>query len=205
MIVIYNESNKENREVGEMERCAWAKKELDIRYHDEEWGNPHHSEDSLFELLILETMQAGLSWSTILVKRENYREALDQFDYHKIASYSDEKVEELMNNAGIIRNRLKIKSIIKNAQAFIKVQKEWGSFDRYLWSFVDYQTIDNQFETIAEVPAQTELSNQLAKDLKKRGFSFIGPVTCYAFMQAAGLINDHTMNCSYRMAVNYDK
>ncbi|TFJ39009.1 DNA-3-methyladenine glycosylase I [Carnobacterium divergens] len=188
-----------------MERCAWAKKELDIRYHDEEWGNPHHSEASLFELLILETMQAGLSWSTILVKRENYREALDQFDYHKIASYSDEKVEELMNNAGIIRNRLKIKSIIKNAQAFIKVQKEWGSFDRYLWSFVDYQTIDNQFETIAEVPAQTELSNQLAKDLKKRGFSFIGPVTCYAFMQAAGLINDHTMNCSYRMAVNYDK
>lgn len=205
MIVIYNKSSNEIWEAKKMERCAWAKKELDSRYHDEEWGNPHHSEDSLFELLILETMQAGLSWSTILVKRENYREALDQFDYHKIAGYSDEKVEALMNNAGIIRNRLKINSIIKNAQAFIKVQKEWGSFDRYLWSFVDYQTIDNQFETIAEVPAQTELSNQLAKDLKKRGFSFIGPVTCYAFMQAAGLINDHTMNCSFRTAVNYDK
>lgn len=181
-----------------MRRCDWAKSELDKAYHDEEWGKPLHGDDAIFELLILETMQAGLSWSTVLVKRENFRQALDGFDYHLIATYDENKYTELLENKGLIRNKLKIKSIINNAKAFLNVQKEWGSFDDYLWSFVDGKPILNEFKEISQVPAKTELSEKLAKDLKKRGFSCVGPVTCYAFMQAAGLTNDHLMDCDFR-------
>ncbi|MGX7417457.1 DNA-3-methyladenine glycosylase I [Carnobacterium gallinarum] len=180
-----------------MKRCDWAKSELDKKYHDTEWGKPLHGDQAIFELLILETMQAGLSWSTVLTKRENFRQALDGFDYQKIALYNEEKKSELLTNAGLIRNKLKIHSIIKNAQAFLRVQEEFTSFDDYLWSFVDGKPIVNQFEKREEVPTETELSQKLAKDLKKRGFSFVGPVTCYAFIQASGLVNDHLLDCDF--------
>mgnify|MGYP003289545543 CR=1 FL=1 len=181
-----------------MERCAWATTDLMKKYHDEEWGKPLHDDQALFELLILETMQAGLSWSTILNKRENYRKVLDGFDPNQIIHYDQNKMEELLSNPGIIRNKLKISSIIKNATAFLKVQEEYGSFDRYIWSFVGGEPIVNHFNSFEELPAKTELSIVLAKDMKKRGFSFVGPVTCYAFMEAAGLVNDHSDHCFFK-------
>ena len=176
-------------------RCGWAKNELAVKYHDEEWGVPLHDDRLLFEFLILEGAQAGLSWDTILAKRENYRKAFDNFDAKKIAKYGDEKYNELLNNAGIVRNRLKIKSAIKNANAFLKIQKEFGSFDKYIWSFVGGEPIVNKFKELSDVPAKTEISDAMSKDLKKRGFNFVGSTICYAFMQATGMVNDHIVSC----------
>lgn len=181
-----------------MKRCDWATTELLKNYHDKEWGKPEREDKKLFELLILETMQAGLSWETVLKKRENYREALDNFEVEVIKNYGDEKMNELLNNPGIIRNKLKIQSIKKNANAFASVQAEWGSFAQYFWSFVDNKPLNNVVQDKKEVPAQNELSQQLAKDMKKRGFSFVGPTVCYAYMQAAGLINDHLVDCAFK-------
>jgi len=177
-------------------RCEWGNYNTLIKqYHDKEWGVPNHDDNSLFEFLILEGVQAGLSWNTILQKRENYRKALDHFDYNKIASYRVQKIEDLMNNSGIIRNRLKINSTVSNAKAFKKVQKEFGSFDRYIWQFVDYNPIIHTFEVLTELPSTTKESEIMSKDLKKRGFKFIGPTICYAFMQAVGMVNDHIIDC----------
>lgn len=178
-----------------MKRCDWAKNDLAIEYHDKEWGVPLHNDRRLFEFLILEGAQAGLSWDTILAKRENYRKAFDNFDAKKIATYDDKKFDELMNNAGIVRNRLKIKSAIQNANAFLEVQKEFGTFDKYIWSFVDGKPIINKWKTLSEVPAKTEISDAMSKDLKKRGFNFVGSTICYAFMQATGMVNDHVVSC----------
>ena len=177
-------------------RCEWAGNDPQmIEYHDKEWGTPIHDDQLLFEFLILEGAQAGLSWSTILGKRENFRNAFDNFDYIKIAKYSEEKVEMLMQNEGIIRNRLKINTVISNAKAFLKVQKEFGNFDKYIWKFVNYKTIDNKFKDLSELPSKTTHSEQMSKDLKKRGFKFVGPTICYAFMQAVGIVNDHIIDC----------
>jgi len=174
-------------------RCAWPKSDLSIAYHDCEWGVPLHDERKLFEFLILEGAQAGLSWETVLTKRDNYRAAFDQFNPEKIASFTQAKTQQLLLNPGIIRNRLKIASAIKNAHAFIEVQKEFGSFDEYLWRFVDGQPIHRRRS--APVPAQTAISEALSKDLTARGFKFVGPTICYAFMQAVGLVNDHDHSC----------
>lgn len=177
-------------------RCEWGNyNKLIKQYHDKEWGVPSHDDNSLFEFLILEGIQAGLSWNTILQKRENYRKALDHFDYNKIASYREQKIEELMNNSGIIRNKLKINATVSNAKAFKKVQKEFGSFDRYIWQFVDYNPIIHTFKVLTELPSTTKESEIMSKDLKKRGFKFIGPTICYAFMQAVGMVNDHIIDC----------
>lgn len=179
-----------------VKRCAWVSNDPQmIEYHDKEWGTPIHDDRLLFEFLILEGAQAGLSWSTILRKRENFRSAFDNFDYNKIAKYNEHKVEELMNNEGIIRNRRKIEAVIANARALIKVQKEFSSFDKYIWSFVNYKTIDNKFKELSELPSKTEHSEQMSKDLKRRGFKFIGPTICYAFMEAIGMVNDHLISC----------
>ncbi len=178
-----------------MKRCEWAKKDLAIKYYDEDWGVPARDDQKLFELLILEGSQAGLSWDTILAKRENYRTAFDNFDAKKIAKYNDRKFDELMQNAGIVRNRLKIKSAIQNANAFLKVADEFGSFDKYIWGFVDGKPIKNKFKKIESVPAKTEISDAMSKDLKKRGFNFVGSTICYAFMQATGMVNDHIVSC----------
>ena len=180
----------------EMKRCPWCEKdEMYIRYHDEEWGVPVYDDQKHFEFLILEAAQAGLSWHTILKRRENYRIAYDHFDPVKVAQYDEEKFNELLNNAGIIRNRRKIEASIHNAQKFLEVQKEFGSFSHYLWGFVDHQTIKNQWDHISEVPAHTELSSKISKDLKKRGFRFVGSTIIYSYLQAAGLINDHIKDC----------
>lgn len=179
----------------EKKRCAWPKAELDIEYHDREWGVPVHDDHLLFEFLILEGAQAGLSWSTILKKRESYREAFDGFDAKKIARYDEKKVAELMANAGIVRNRLKIAATIRNAEAFLKVQKEFGSFDKYIWQFVDGKPIVNGRKGLGDIPARTEESDAMSKDLLKRGFKFVGSTICYAFMQAVGMVNDHTLDC----------
>ncbi|TCP28410.1 DNA-3-methyladenine glycosylase I [Tenacibaculum skagerrakense] len=177
-------------------RCFWVSDDpLYIAYHDEEWGVPVYDDDTLFEFLILETFQAGLSWITILKKRENFREAFNQFDYKKIAKYNDDKCQELLNNAGIIRNKLKIKATITNAQAFMKVQEEFGSFSEYIWVFCNSKPIKNSFKNKEEVPATTELSDKISKDLKKRGFKFVGSTVIYAHMQATGMVNDHTVDC----------
>ncbi|QQS32441.1 MAG: DNA-3-methyladenine glycosylase I [Acidobacteriota bacterium] len=178
-----------------MKRCGWAKNELVIRYHDEEWGVPQHDDRVLFEFLILEGAQAGLSWDTVLAKRENYREAFDDFNPAKVAKYTDAKCAKLMQNEGIIRNRLKIVSAVRNAKAFLAVQKEFGSFDSYIWSFVVGKSIDGKRKTYADVPAKTEISDAMSKDLKKRGFNFVGSTIMYAFMQACGLVNDHVQTC----------
>lgn len=178
-----------------MKRCDWAKNELAIEYHDAEWGVPQHDDRKLFEFLILEGAQAGLSWDTILRKRENYRKAFDDFDYKKIALYDEKKKAELIENEGIIRNRLKIKSAVQNANAFLEIQKEFGSFDKYIWNFVDGKPIKNKWKNIQEVPAKTEISDAISKDLKKRGFNFVGSTIMYAFMQACGLVNDHLVSC----------
>ena len=177
------------------ERCSWATTELYKEYHDSEWGKPVHDDRKLFEMLILEGMQAGLSWLTILNKRMGFREAFDKFDYQKIALYDETKIDELMHNANIVRNRLKIRSAITNAQQFIKIQEEYGSFDAFIWSYVDGKPIHNHFKSEAEVPAATPLSDKISKDLKKRGFKFVGSTIVYAYMQAIGIVNDHVQSC----------
>ncbi len=179
-----------------MKRCPWSEgSEQYIKYHDEEWGVPVFDDKTLFEFLTLETAQAGLSWSTILKRRENYKKAYDNYDIIKIASYDEKKIQELLNNEGIIRYRLKIESSINNAKQFLKVQDEYGSFNNYLWSFVDHKPVINSWKKLSEVPAETELSKQIAKDLKSKGFKFVGSVTIYAYLQAVGVVNDHLTNC----------
>ncbi|WP_339833352.1 DNA-3-methyladenine glycosylase I [uncultured Flavobacterium sp.] len=180
-------------------RCYWCEKDDLYRdYHDNEWGKPVYDDDNLFEFLILETFQAGLSWYTILAKRENFRKAFDNFDYKKIAQYDDSKIEELLQNVGIIRNKLKVKATISNAIAFMEIQKEFESFSKYIWGFVDGKPIDNKPKTTQEVPATTALSDAISKDLKKRGFKFVGSTVMYAHMQATGMINDHVEDCFTR-------
>jgi DNA-3-methyladenine glycosylase I len=177
-------------------RCKWADyDDLMKSYHDKEWGTPQHDDKMLYELLILEGMQAGLSWSTVLKKRKNFSKALDGFDYNKIMKYGEKKVEELMQNKGIIRNRLKIQSIITNAKAFLKVQEEFGSFDSYIWGFVNNKPIQNSWKKLDDLPPNTDLSDKISKDMKKRGFKFIGTTIIYAFLQAIGVVNDHTIDC----------
>ena len=181
-------------------RCAWLDhsgkaSEQYIKYHDEEWGVPIHDNRHLFEFLILEGAQAGLSWATILKKRDNYRKAYDNFDPAKIAKYNEAKQQKLLQNAGIVRNRLKVAASITNAKAFLKVQKEFGSFDKYIWGFTGDKTIQNSWKSLQELPATTKESDAMSKDLKKRGFKFVGSTICYAFMQAIGMVNDHTTDC----------
>jgi DNA-3-methyladenine glycosylase I len=178
------------------QRCNWAGSDpIYIAYHDTEWGVPLHDDRRLFEFLILEGVQAGLSWLTILKKRLNYTKAFDNFNPHKVAAFNTRKVEELISNAGIIRNRLKIEAAIQNAKSFLAVQQEFGSFDKYIWQFVGGKTLKNSWQTTAEVPAQSEASAAMSSDLKRRGFKFVGPTICYAFMQATGLVNDHMVDC----------
>lgn len=180
-------------------RCGWCEKDdLYKKYHDDEWGKPVYDDEIIFEFLILESFQAGLSWYTILSKRENFRMAFDYFDYKKMAVYSDRKIEELMNNSGIIRNRLKILAAVTNAQKFIEVQKEYGSFSKYIWGFINETPIDNKPKSLSEVPATTKISDIISKDLKKRGFKFVGSTVVYAHMQATGMINDHLETCFTR-------
>jgi len=179
----------------QIQRCDWAKGELNIAYHDEEWGVPSHDDRHLFELLILEGAQAGLSWSTILNKRAGYRRAFDKFDAHRVARYDARKVKRLLANPGIVRNRLKIAAAIQNAKAFLAVQKEFGSFDAYIWQFVGKRPMQNARRALREVPAKTAESDAMSKDLAKRGFKFVGSTICYAFMQATGMVNDHVVGC----------
>ena len=179
-----------------MKRCAWTSNDdLLIEYHDHEWGVPVHDESRLFEFLILEGAQAGLSWTTILKKRENYRRAYDNFDVNKVAGYTDRQVHRLLNDPGIVRNRLKINASIVNAKAVINVQKEFGSLDRYLWGFVGGQPKINKRKKMSDIPSHTTESDSMSKDLKKRGFKFVGTTICYAFMQAVGMVNDHEVSC----------
>jgi DNA-3-methyladenine glycosylase I len=179
----------------ELIRCAWASNERSIPYHDKEWGVPMHDDIVLFEFLVLEGAQAGLSWDTILRKRDNYRAALDNFDPTRIAKYNLRKFESLMKNPGIVRNRLKIASATKNAKAFLQVQKEFGSFDKYIWQFVGGRTLVNSWKPSQRLPASTPQSDAMSKDLKRRGFTFVGSTICYAFMQAVGMVNDHAVDC----------
>jgi len=176
-------------------RCEWARNDLEVLYHDEEWGVPLHDDRMFFEFLILEGAQAGLSWDTILKKRDNYREAYDNFDPAVVAKYGNRKQAQLLKNEGIVRNRLKVASSIRNAQAFLRVQEEFGSFDKYIWGFVGGKTKKNRWKSLKEIPAKTTESEAMSKDLKKRGFNFIGPTICYAFMQATGMVNDHVTSC----------
>ena len=179
-----------------MERCPWpGNDELYIKYHDEEWGVPVHDDNKHFEFLVLEGAQAGLSWLTILKRRDNYRKAYNHFDPAKVAQYDEAKVKELLGNAGIIRNRKKIESSINNARRFLEVQLEFGSFDNYIWSFVNHKPVINSWKELSETPATTELSDRISKDLKKRGFSFVGSTIIYAHIQAIGLVNDHLVSC----------
>jgi len=185
-----------------MKRCVWAGDDpLYQKYHDEEWGVPLHGDKKLFEFLILEGMQAGLSWITILRKREAFREAFDRFDYNKVAAYGDDKIQALLANEGIVRNRLKVHAAVTNARAFIRIREEFGTFNKYLWGFVDHQPIQNALKRHKDIPAKTALAETLSKDLKKRGFSFVGPTIIYAFMQATGMVNDHTTDCFRYQAV----
>jgi len=177
-------------------RCGWCEGDtLYIAYHDREWGVPIYDDETLFEFLILETFQAGLSWITVLRKRENFRKAFDDFDYKKIANYQQTKIDELLQDAGIIRNKLKVNATVTNAQAFIKIQEEFGSFSKYIWAFTNGKPIKNAFKTLNDIPANTPLSDTISKDLKKRGFKFVGSTVVYAHMQATGMINDHEVNC----------
>ena len=178
-----------------MKRCGWAKNELAIKYHDTEWGVPLHDDRGLFEFLILEGAQAGLSWDTILRKRENYRKAFDGFDVNKVARYTDKRIAKLLQDEGIIRNRLKVASAVSNAKAFLIVQKEFGSFDKYIWAFVDGKPIVNKWKGIGQVPATSSVSDAISKDMKKRGFNFVGSTIIYAHMQATGMVNDHLTSC----------
>jgi DNA-3-methyladenine glycosylase I len=179
----------------QLPRCPWAKSDIMIRYHDEEWGVPLHDDRQLFEFLVLEGAQAGLSWETILRKRDNYRAAFDNFDPAVVAKYGQKKVRQLLANAGIVRNRLKITAAIDNAKAFLAVQKEFGSFDKYVWQFVGGVPKVNSFESVKEVPARTPESDTMSKDLKARGFRFVGSTICYAHMQATGMVDDHLLTC----------
>jgi DNA-3-methyladenine glycosylase I len=176
-------------------RCAWITDPLMQKYHDEEWGVPLHDDRKLFEFMVLDAFQAGLSWKTVLNKRENFRNALDNFDPQKISRYDERKYNELLLDAGIIRNRAKIRGTIENAKAFLKIQEEFGTFDKYIWSFTGGKTIVNHWKTLSDLPARTELSDQMSKDLSRRGFKFVGSTICYAFMQAAGMVNDHITEC----------
>lgn len=179
-----------------MIRCAWANSgQLDQEYHDAEWGVPLHDDERLFEFLVLEGAQAGLSWSTILRKREGYRKAFANFVPEAVASFGDREIQELLANPDIVRNRLKVESAIKNAKAFLKVRAEFGTFDAYIWRFVGGEPIANSWETLSQVPCSSKESEAMSRDLKKRGFSFVGPTICYAFMQAVGMVNDHTVDC----------
>lgn len=179
-----------------MQRCPWpSNDELMIRYHDEEWGVPVHDDRKLFEFLVLDAFQAGLSWKTILYRREGFRKAFDNFDPYKIADYGDEDYQRLLNDAGIIRNRAKISGTMKNAKAFLKVLQEFGSFDKYIWQFTGFKTIHNNWKGNSDVPAYSAESDAMSKDMKKRGFAFCGTTICYAFMQAAGMVNDHLTEC----------
>jgi len=180
-------------------RCGWCMKDdLYKDYHDKEWGRPSHDDKHIFEMIILESFQAGLSWYTILVKRENFRKAFDKFNPKKISTYSETKITELMNNPGIIRNHLKIKAAIQNASSFLKIQKEYGTFANYLWGFTDQKVIDNAPKHLKEIKATSKESDKMAKDLKKKGFSFMGSTTCYAMMQSLGMVNDHLTDCHCR-------
>jgi DNA-3-methyladenine glycosylase I len=179
-------------------RCAWARTDPAIAYHDSEWGVPLHDDRALFEFLILEGAQAGLSWETILRKRDNYRRAFDRFDARKIARYNSVKIKKLLGDSGIVRNRLKIGAAIDNARAFLAVKKEFGGFDRYIWQFVGGRPRRNKFRAPKEIPARTPESDAMSRDLKRRGFRFVGPTICYAFMQAVGMVNDHTTDCFRR-------
>ncbi|AIM14977.1 DNA-3-methyladenine glycosylase [Bacillus sp. X1(2014)] len=182
-----------------MNRCGWVNQDpLYIHYHDHEWGVPIYDDRLLFEYLNLEGAQAGLSWYTILKKRENFRKAFDNFDPEKIVMYDEKKVEVLLNNEGIVRNKLKIHAVISNAKAFLKVVEEFGSFQSYIWSFVDGKPIINHYKELSEVPATTEISDKMSKELKKRGFKFVGSTICYAFMQAVGMVNDHLESCDFK-------
>lgn len=177
-------------------RCNWVSDDpLYIAYHDEEWGVPVRDDDRLFEFLMLETFQAGLSWITVLRKRENFRKAFDGFDYKKIAKYSEEKIQSLLEDAGIIRNKLKVRATVSNAQAFMKIQKEFGSFSDYIWAFTEGKVVKNAWIVEADCPAKTPLAEKISKDLKKRGFKFVGPTVIYAQMQATGMVNDHRVDC----------
>lgn len=177
-------------------RCAWpANDPLYIKYHDKEWGVPIHNDRKLFEFLLLEGFQAGLSWRTILYKRQNFRKAFDNFDFNKVANYDKRKINSLMKDTGIIRNQLKINSMVSNAKAFIAVRKEFGTFDKYIWSFVNGKPIKNKLKSLKEIPARTELSDLISMDLKKRGFKFVGSTIIYAHMQATGMVNDHLTTC----------
>lgn len=182
-----------------VKRCKWATEEPNTSYHDKEWGRPQHNDQKLFEFLILEGAQAGLSWITILKRRSGYLKAFSGFDANKVSKYTPKKIEKLLKDESIIRNRLKVNSAVNNARQFLKVQKEFGTFDRYLWSFVNYKPIKNKFKKLSDLPASTKISEQMSKDLKNRGFNFVGPTICYALMQAVGMVNDHTSDC-YRYA-----
>ncbi len=180
----------------EKKRCAWPSNDvLMIKYHNEEWGVPLHDDDKLFEFIVLDGFQAGLSWKTILNKRESFRKAFDYFDPIKISKYTEGKVLELLQDEGIIRNKLKVRATITNAIAFLKTKNEFGSFDNYIWQFTNHKTIDNKVKTLSDIPATSAESDEMSKDLKKRGFKFVGSTICYAFMQAAGMVNDHTTDC----------
>jgi len=176
-------------------RCAWATGELSVRYHDEEWGVPLHDDRTFFEFLILEGAQAGLSWSTILNKRENYRRAFDNFEPERVARFDRRRIQKLLVDPGIVRNKLKIASSVENAKAFLRLQEEFGSFDRYIWQFVGGKPRINRWKSLKQLPAKTSESDAMSKDLKKRGFNFVGSTICYAFMQATGIVNDHAVNC----------
>ena len=178
-----------------MNRCTWAKDEPNLTYHDKEWGRAQHDDQKLFEFLILEGAQAGLSWVTILKRRDGYRKAFSNFDVLKVSKFTQKRVEKLLQDESIIRNKLKVNSAVKNAKAFLKIQTEFGSFDKYLWGFVNHKPIKNKFKKLSDIPTSTEISEKLSKDLKKRGFSFVGPTICYALMQAIGMANDHTTQC----------
>ncbi|MBI2000408.1 MAG: DNA-3-methyladenine glycosylase I [candidate division NC10 bacterium] len=178
-----------------MQRCAWARTELSIAYHDKEWGVPLHDDRALFEFLVLEGAQAGLSWETILKKRDNFRVAFDNFDPRMVAKYDRRRVDTLLANPGIIRNRLKVSAAVQNARAFLAVQKEFGSFDAYIWRFVGGRPKRNAWRTLKQIPARSAESDAISKDLSRRGFTFVGPTICYAFMQAVGMVNDHTVTC----------
>jgi DNA-3-methyladenine glycosylase I len=176
-------------------RCEWATEEPNLSYHDKEWGQPQHDDQKLFEFLILEGAQAGLSWVTILKRREGYRKAFSNFDVTKVSKYDQKQITKLLKDESIIRNRLKVNSAVNNAKQFLKVQQEFGTFDKYIWSFVDQKPIKNKFKKLSDLPASTLISENMSKDLKKRGFNFVGPTICYALMQAIGMVNDHTSGC----------
>ncbi len=177
------------------ERCAWPMSDMMIAYHDNEWGTPLHDDQKLFEFLVLDAFQAGLSWAIVLKKRDNFRKAFDNYDIPKIAKYNKRKIESLLKDEGIIRNKLKIATTVDNAISFIKIQNEYGSFDKYIWQFVNHKPIKNKWKSMKDIPAKTEISDNMSKDLKSRGFRFVGSTICYSFMQAAGMVNDHVITC----------